>query len=138
VAELASLKQDNIEWQSHRLMIDGKGDPYGSQSKRRIMPLADRIQPLMEGYCARHETMGMTGRTIQTIVKAMANRARISQPVSPHVLRHTCAVAAVQKGLSLPALQRLLGHDRFTPTEVSLNLSPEEVSRECREQWSRP
>ena len=35
------------------------------------------------------------------------------QPVPPHVLRHTFAVTAVQKGISLPALQRLLGHDRL-------------------------
>lgn len=116
-------------------MIDGEGDPHGSQSKRRIMPLSDRIQPLIEGHCTRHETMGMTVRTIHNIVKDVANRARISRPASPYVLRHTCAAAAVQKGISLPALQRLLGHDRPTTTEVSLNLSPEEVSREFREQW---
>jgi integrase len=30
VAELAHLKKDNIDWQDHRLMIYGKGGPYGS------------------------------------------------------------------------------------------------------------
>ena len=47
----------------------------------------------------------------------------------------TITVAAVQKGISLPALQRLLGHDRLTTTEIYLNLSPEEVVREFREKW---
>jgi integrase/recombinase XerD len=51
------------------------------------------------------------------------------------VLRHTFAVTAVQKGISLPALQRLLGHDRLTTTEIYLNLSPEEMVREFREKW---
>ena len=51
------------------------------------------------------------------------------------VLRHTFSVTAIQKGISLPALQRLLGHDRLTTTEISLNLSPEEVLREFREKW---
>jgi site-specific recombinase XerD len=60
---------------------------------------------------------------------------RIRWPVTPHVLRHTFAVTAVQKGISLPALQRLLGHDRLTTTEIYLNLSPEEVVREFREKW---
>jgi integrase/recombinase XerD len=59
--------------------------------------------------------------------------ARISQSVTSHVLRHTFAVTAVQKGILLPALQRLLGHDRLTATEIYLNLSPEEVLREFRE-----
>jgi integrase/recombinase XerD len=52
-----------------------------------------------------------------------------------NVLRHTFAVAAVQKGISLPALQQLLGHDRLTTTEIYLNLSPEDVIREFREKW---
>lgn len=47
----------------------------------------------------------------------------------------TITVTAVQKGISLPALQRLLGHDRLTTTEIYLNLSPEEVLREFREKW---
>jgi integrase/recombinase XerD len=135
VAELASLKKDNIDWQGHRLMIYGKGGPYGSKSKRRIIPLSSRIQPLIEGHFALYETVGMTPRTIQLLVKRVANRAHIRRPVTPHVLRHTFSVMAIQKGISLPALQRLLGHDRLTTTEIYLNLSPEEVVREFREKW---
>jgi integrase/recombinase XerD len=55
--------------------------------------------------------------------------------MTPHVLRHTFSVTAIQKGISPPALQRLLGHDRLTTAEVYLNLSPEEVIREFREKW---
>jgi integrase/recombinase XerD len=44
-------------------------------------------------------------------------------------------VTAVQKGLSLPALQKLLGHDRLTTTEIYLNLSPEEAIREFQTKW---
>jgi integrase/recombinase XerD len=135
VAELAGLKKDNIDWQGHRLMIYGKGRPYGSKSKRRIIPMSNRIQPLIEGHFALYETLSMTPRTIQLMVKRVANRALVNRPVTPHVLRHTFAVTAVQKGISLPALQRLLGHDRLTTTEIYLNLSPEEVVREFREKW---
>ena len=59
----------------------------------------------------------------------------ISRPVSPHVLRHTFSVTAVQKGISLPALQRLLGHDHLTTTEIYLNLSPEAVLDEFQAKW---
>jgi integrase/recombinase XerD len=51
------------------------------------------------------------------------------------VLRHTFSPTAVQKGSSLSALQRLLGHDRLTTTEVYPNLLPEEVIRQFREKW---
>src|SRR6266850_6713346 len=129
VAELANLKKDNIDWQGHRLMVYGKGGPYGSKSKRRIIPLSPRVQPLIEGHLALHDSFGVSSRTIQRLIKLIANRANISRPVTPHVLRHTFAVTAVQKGISLPSLQRLLGHDRLTTTEIYLNLSPEEAIR---------
>lgn len=133
VSELANLRKDNLDWQNHRLMVYGKGGPYGSRSKRRLIPLSPRVQPLIEGHFALYDTFGMTPRTMQRLVKNVANRAYIHRPVTPHVLRHTFSVTAIQKGISLPALQRLLGHDRLTTTEIYLNLSPEEVLQEFRE-----
>jgi integrase/recombinase XerD len=91
--------------------------------------------PLLEGYFALHDILGMAPHTIQVLVKRVANRAHIRRPVTPHVLRHTFSVTAIQKGISLPALQRLLGHDHLATTEIYLNLSPEEVVREFREKW---
>ena len=52
-----------------------------------------------------------------------------------HVLWHTFTVTTVQKGVSLPSLQRLLGHDHLATTEIYLNLSPEEVIREFHQKW---
>jgi integrase/recombinase XerD len=95
VSELAKLKKDNIDWQGHRLTIYGKGGPYGSKSKRRIIPLSSRVQPLIEGHFALNETVGIGARSIQLMLKRLANRAKISRPVTPPVLRHTFAVSAV-------------------------------------------
>ncbi len=111
-------------------MVYGKGGPYGSKTKQRILPLSARVQPLIENHLSMYEKMDMSARTIQRIVKDVANRAHIRRPVTPHVLRHTFSVTAIQKGISLPALQRLLGHDRLTTTEIYLKLSPEEVIKE--------
>ncbi len=69
------------------------------------------------------------------MVKSVANRARFRRPVTPHALHPTFSVTAIQKGISLPSLQRLLSHDRLTTTELYLNLSAEEVLREFREKW---
>ena len=105
----------------------GKGWPYGKKTKRRVIPLTQRTQTLLEGHFSLHETLGIGVRTIQRIVKKAANSA--------HVLRHTFSVTAVQKGLSLPSLQRILGHDHLTTTEIYLNLSPDDVVREFNEKW---
>jgi integrase/recombinase XerD len=137
VSELAGLTPAPIDWQGHRLTIYGKGGPYGSQSKRRIIPLSARLQPRIAHHFALHDSVGLSPRAMQRLVKRVANRARIRRSVTPHVRRHTFSVTAIQKGTSLPALQRLLGHDRLTTTEIYLNPSPEEVIREFREKWSR-
>lgn len=85
VAELASLTKDNLDWQGHRLMIYGKGGPYGTRSKRRVIPLTARVQPLLEGHFALHDTLGVSVRTVQRIVRTIANRVhcRISIRKAP-------------------------------------------------------
>ncbi|MEW6747712.1 MAG: site-specific integrase [Planctomycetota bacterium] len=55
VSELAELTSANLDWQTHRLTVYGKGGPYGSRSKRRIIPLSPRVQPLLEGHLSLHD-----------------------------------------------------------------------------------
>jgi integrase/recombinase XerD len=135
VSELANLKKDNILWQERRLVIYGKGGPYGKKTKRRILPMTDRIRRLIEYHFAEHNDTGMTARTIQRIVKEVANKAGISKLVTPHVLRHTFSVNCIKKGISTRALMSLLGHDRLATTEIYLNLSPEDAIREFQNKW---
>src|SRR5262245_58477129 len=81
VSELAGLKKHNLDWQNHRLMIYGKGGSYGTKSKRRIVPLTPRIQPLVEGHLALHDQFGISPRTIQRLILRVANRAAIGRKV---------------------------------------------------------
>ena len=77
--------------------------------------------------------MGITVRMAQRVVKRVADRAMITKPVTPHVLRHTFAVNCVQRGVSTASLKKILGHDRLETTEIYLNLSPEQAIQEFRE-----
>lgn len=135
LSELAGLTKENIQWQERRLVVHGKGGPYGKKSKRRIIPMTDRVRRLVKYHFTEHDTTAMSGRTIKRIVKKVANRAGISKPVSPHVLRHTFSVNCIKKGISTRALQTLLGHDRLTTTEIYLNLSPEDAIRDFLSKW---
>jgi len=135
LSEFADLKKDNIQWQEKRLVIYGKGGPYGKKTKRRIIPMTDRVRRLMEYHFTENNDTGMSKRTIERIVKKVADKAGISKPVSPHVLRHTFAVNCIKKGISTRALQTLLGHDRLITTELYSNLSPEDAIREFLNKW---
>ena len=130
MSEFADLKKDNIQWQKKRLVIYGKDSPYGKKTKRRIIPMTERVRRLMEYHFAENNSIGVTKRTVARIVKKVADKAGISKPVSPHVLRHTFSVNCIKKGISTRALQILLGQDRLTTTEIYPNLLPEDVRRE--------
>ena len=135
VSELAGLRKEHILWQERRLSIHGKGGPYGKLSKRRVLPMTERVRLLIEHHYTMEDSFGITKRQIERIVKRLAQRAAIVKPVSPHVLRHTFAVNCIKRGISTRALQTFLGHDRLATAEIYMNLSPEDAIREFREKW---
>jgi len=135
LSEFADLTIDNIQWQEKRLVIYGKGGPYGKKTKRRIIPMTERVRSLMKYHFAENNGIGATKRTVARIVKKVADKAGISKPVSPRVLRHTFSVKCIKRGISTRALQTLLGYDRLITTELYLNLSPEDAIREFLNKW---
>ena len=135
VSARCSLTAPHGLWQQKALRIQGKGGPYGTRSKHRVVPISRRIQPLLEPYFAIHKTWFVGPRQVQKIVKRVANRAKITQDVTPHVLRHTFATLALQKHISLAAIQKILGHDRLTTTAIYLNLTDTHVVEEYEQKW---
>jgi integrase/recombinase XerD len=129
VEELSGIERESVDWQMHRIIVIGKG------SKRRVVQLTPRVRDLLEAHIGVNDSFNMGIRKIQRIVKVVANRAAIRRKISPHVLRHTFAVTSLQKGISLPALQKMLGHENLQTTAIYLNLSPEEALREYKEKW---
>ena len=105
VSELVNLTKDNILWQDKRLIVYGKGGPYGKKTKRRVVPVTERVFTVLSNYYSLQDTLGYTSRGIQHLVKRVAQRAGIKKKVSPHVLRHTFAISCVKKGISTRALQ---------------------------------
>jgi len=61
--------------------------------------------------------------------------SQIAKNVTPHVLRHTCATLALQKGISLAAVKKMLGHDRLSITKIYLNLTDSHVVEEYQNKW---
>lgn len=117
------------------MKIRGKGGPYGKRSKVRVLPLSDRVRPLIEHHYAMEDDFPVGKRQIERVVKDVANRSRIPRLVTRHVLRHTFSVTCLQRGIGLRTLQYLLGHDRITPTEIYVNISPEDAIREFQAKW---
>lgn len=97
-----------------------------------MVPLTARDKKLLEVHLATNDCIGFSTRTAQRIVHRVANRAMITKPVTPYVLRHTLAVNCVKKGVSTASLKKILGHDRLETTEIYLNICPEDALSEFR------
>ena len=135
VSELCSLTAESIQWQQRAIRIKGKGGPYGKRSKQRVVPMSPRVRAILEPYFALNQKWFVGPRQAQKVVKRLANRAKLTQDVTPHVLRHTWATLALQKGLSLAAVQKILGHDRLSTTAIYLNLTDAHIVEEYEAKW---
>lgn len=135
VSELCSLTPQKILWQQKTIRVSGKGGPYGKKSKKRIVPISKRVQTLLEHHFAINDEWPIGIRQVQKIVKRVANKAKLTQHITPHILRHTFATLALQKGISLAAVQKILGHDRLTTTAIYLNFTDAHVVEEFSNKW---
>ena len=97
--------------------------------------MSNRVRALLEHYYAINEEFPVGARQVQKIVKGIANRAKITKQVTPHILRHTFATLALQKGISLASVQKALGHDRLETTAIYLNFTDAHVMEEFSNKW---
>ena len=74
--------------------------------------MSRRVRALLEHHFALRKEFPVRPRRAQGLVKEVANRAGLTRDVTPHVLRHTFAATAPQKGISLATSQ---GRNRRDP-----------------------
>jgi integrase/recombinase XerD len=133
VSERYGLRPENIAWQSRELRVKGKGGPHGKRSKQRAVPMSKRVRALLEPYSAYKNEWFIGEHQAQKFAKKIAERARITRDATLHVLRHTSATLALQKGISLAAVKKMLGHDRWSTTAIYLNLTAKHIVDEFEE-----
>ncbi len=130
-SELLSLRVVDIDFNSGIARVTGK---YG---KQRIVVLGPLSRAILAGYIVgsrlnpNDRLINMSYQALYKRLKKLAIIAGIDpNKVRPHVLRHTFATEAIKRGMSLPALQKLLGHSDLKITQVYLHLTNEDVKRE--------
>jgi len=45
----------------------------------------------------------------------------------PHALRHSCAVAALDRGINIREVQEMLGHKRVATTQIYTKVRPKDL-----------
>lgn len=66
-------------------------------------------------FCQENKRL-FTDNTINSAFKRIFKNAGITKPVNTHILRHTFATRCIEAGISLPVLQKLMGHANIQTT----------------------
>lgn len=141
VSELVSVNRDQINLARQEFSIRGKG------GKIRIVFISDSAKQALEKYFEKRsdidpavfvrikknagtgsdETMRLTARSIQRIVKEYAARAGIVKDVHPHTLRHSFATDLLQNGADIRSVQAMLGHSSITTTQIYTHVTNQQL-----------
>jgi len=137
VSELIGLRVDDVTLQPHpSILVHGKG------RRQRYLPLWKETTSALRAWLAvrgtasvpelffnaRRETMTRSG--FEYILRKHVRTAATSCPslskkrVSPHVLRHTCALTVLQATKDLRKVSLWLGHANMQTTEIYTRADP--------------
>jgi site-specific recombinase XerD len=140
VSELVGLNIDDVNLKSGEFTVIGKGRKartvYLSPSavnwlKKYIDTRTDNFKPLFIRYSGKKmesndfdgESLRLTARSVQRMVKKYIKRAGISVDATPHTLRHTFATGLLSEGADLRSVQELLGHSNVSTTQIYTHLT---------------
>ncbi len=129
-----------IDLQAAEVHVRGKG------SKRRSLPLGTAAVQALQAWLAQRATPFAPGRldaalflgqrgtrlSAQSIwlrLRQRSQRAGLSTPVHPHMLRHSFASHLLQSSGDLRAVQELLGHASITTTQVYTRLDYQHLAK---------
>lgn len=136
VSEMLSLRAEALSTDAMMLLIRGKG------GKERLIPLSDASRqaasllrassPAKARYlfAGRDISKPMTRQGFALLLKQVALEAGLDpERVSPHVLRHSFASHLLAHGADLRALQKLLGHEDISTTEIYTHVLAERLQK---------
>jgi integrase/recombinase XerD len=146
LGELLALRPDSLTVQGRDALIT----VHGKGGKQRFVPILPALAARLKKYAEkgrpdddysgrifigirRHggSHAALTGRGVQTMLKAVAAKAGIKKPVNPHAFRHSMATNMLRAQSNPIALAQILGHSDLTMlTRTYSHLVTSDLSRE--------
>jgi len=138
VSELVELKSVHVGLNEGVLRIMGKGSkerlvPFGAEAGEWLQRYLDKGRQMILGSQVS-DALFVTGRggpmtrqMFWKLIKKYALLAGITQPLSPHTLRHAFATHLLNHGADLRVVQMLLGHADISTTQVYTHVARERL-----------
>jgi integrase/recombinase XerD len=138
--EVLALQLEDLQLAEAQMRVLGKGN------KQRVLPLPPEIIEVLEKYLrwerpstnssslfvslkGRPRGHAMTPAGLRSLFRHHRMRSQVSH-ANAHRFRHTFGADMVRAGISLPALQHLMGHSQIHTTMLYVQLAPQDVWRE--------
>ena len=130
ISEAVGLAVDDLDLADRAVLLRGKG------GKQRLVPVGRPAVAAVDAYLVRARPgLAAKGRgtaalflnsrggrlsrqSAWQVLRDAAERAGVSEPVSPHTLRHSFATHLLEGGADIRVVQELLGHASVTTTQV--------------------
>lgn len=122
VGELVKMNRQDIDFQERQCVVFGKGNKerevyFNARAKIHLLNYinsrTDDNPALFVSLHAPHTRITIGG--VESRLRAVGSRAKVHH-VHPHKFRRTMATMAIDKGMPIEQVQRLLGHVRVDTT----------------------
>ncbi len=144
VSELCALPRD-INLKLDEMSVRGKGEKVrvvfisddARESVKKYLDKRDDMDDALfvqifgknEKLATKRDSMRLTSRSVERIIKQYAIKAGISKKVTPHVIRHSFATDLLRNGADLRSVQMLLGHANINTTQIYTHVTDTQLKK---------
>ncbi len=136
VSEFTGIRVEDFFFDELMVLINkGKG------GKSRYVPILAELAQELQTHLGDRQTgylfetnrhLASSPRRIQQIVKATAEKAKITKRVYPHLLRHSVATTLLERGMPIEQIQKFLGHSKLETTQIYAESTTEMLKESYR------
>lgn len=144
ISEATGLSLGDVDLDGRLVRLYGKGSkerivPFGSSAagalddwfsprgRPRLIPARWQRRDDSDAVFLNTRGSRLTRQAAWLVVKKYGRRSGISDALSPHVLRHSCATHLLDHGADLRIVQEMLGHASISTTQVYTRVSQERL-----------
>lgn len=137
VSEMVNLSKSDVDFVKGEVKLFGKG------AKHRISYINARAEVSLKKYLFSrrdenpalfvsdrnpHDRLKKTA--IEKVVREIGERSGIGRRVFPHLIRHTTATDALERGMNVAEVQKILGHEKLDTTMIYAKVCQENVKHD--------